>query len=73
MMRHLILLLLLAMASICKEEKTTNRFPHKLWIYWHDKDISSAPIFVQLCINNIRHFAGLSGWEVNLVDNHNIV
>ena len=71
-MRRLILVFVLAVVGCGKEERTPNRFPHKLWIYWHDPDISSAPLFTQLCINNIKHYAALSGWELTIINNDNI-
>ena len=60
------------MVGFCEKAKAANRFPHKLWLYWNDKDLSHAPIFTQLCVNNIKHFAGVSGWEVTIVDNDSV-
>jgi mannosyltransferase OCH1-like enzyme len=46
-------------------------FPNKLWVFWNS-DINKAPIFTQLCVNNIRHYAEISGWELILLNNENI-
>lgn len=71
-MQKITLVFLLVVLGFCEEGKAPNRFPHKLWLYWNDKDLSRAPVFTQLCVNNIRHFAAVSGWEATIVDNDSV-
>jgi hypothetical protein len=46
-------------------------FPKILWTYW-DSDLESAPIMTQICINNMRHYAEISGWEFRFVTLSNL-
>ena len=72
MIIRFILVLILVISSLCKQANTSNRFPHKMWIYWNDPNLTNAPLFTQLCINNIRHYAEGSGWELVIINNDNI-
>lgn len=71
-MRRVVLVLLLMLLGCCEEASKSQRFPHKLWLYWHDPNINNVPIFIQLCVNNMRHYAAASGWELVLANNETI-
>jgi mannosyltransferase OCH1-like enzyme len=58
-------------ASAQLPDHKENKFPHRMWMFW-DTNIEKAPIFIQLCVNNLRHFAEVSGWELILLSNENI-
>lgn len=71
-MLKITLVLFLVLLGLCEPAKKENRFPHKLWLYWNDPNFDNAPIFVQLCLNNIRHYTEASGWELIVVDDQSI-
>lgn len=54
-----------------EKKNETSIFPHKLWIYW-DNNIDEAPIFTQLCINNIRYYTKISNWQLILLNKTNV-
>ena len=45
--------------------------PKRIQIQWNT-GFDTAPYFVQLCRENIRFYATISGWEVIEMDNKNI-
>jgi hypothetical protein len=46
-------------------------FPKILWTYWSG-DLSTAPIMTQICINNMIHYAAVSGWDFRFVTPSNL-
>jgi mannosyltransferase OCH1-like enzyme len=78
-MRKLALILLICI-SLCSKDiaasaqlpgQRENKFPHRMWVYWNS-NIEKAPIFVQLCVNNLRHFAEVSGWELIVLSDESV-
>jgi hypothetical protein len=76
----ILLILCLLAASLCTAASaslpTTNKltsqgFPKILWTYW-DSDYASASTMTQICINNMRHYAEVSGWEFRFVTAANL-
>ena len=41
--------------------KEEPHFTKILWVFWDKGDQLS--LFTHLCVNNMRHFANISGWE----------
>jgi hypothetical protein len=72
----LILCLLIANLTFTASEPLGNKvmgpvFPKILWTYW-DSNLANAPIMTQICINNMIHFAAVSGWEFRLTTSSNL-
>jgi hypothetical protein len=69
-MKMILVICLLVFLSYCrpvddrvpvKIMKSHTQFPKILWTYW-SSDLRNAPIFTIICINNLIHYAEVSGW-----------
>jgi len=45
-------------------------FPKILWTYW-DKGLDNAKLWTKLCLNNLRHFSQMSGFELRFLTDQN--
>ena len=56
-----LILIYLQLHAIVAEENSN--FPKILWTHWN-ADWENLSLFTQLCINNMKHYAKISNWEV---------